>query len=470
MGRTVAVTGASGFIGQALIQALAARGHSVVALTRDPQALAYPQGVVVRRFDPSTGLPNSTAFDRVDAVVHLAGESVDGRWTAEKKERIHASRVLGTRAVVASLAELKRRPDVLVSASAVGIYGSRGDETLTETSSPGSDFLSTVVQDWERECASAQQLGMRSVSLRTGIVLGNGGALAKMLPPFRAGLGGPFGSGKQFVPWIHLDDVVSLYLHALENPAMRGAVNAVAPDYATSARFALALGNAVGRPAYVPAPAVALRAILGEFASTILASQLVLPAVAQDAGFAWRHPNLESAMVAAIAPSGARSTMVRRSSYAQIVPGLIENIFPFFADARNLEAITPPKLRFEVRSAPETLERGSQIDYRLHLRGIPMSWKTLIAEWKPPYRFVDVQMHGPYALWRHQHDFIPVDGGVKITDIVDLVLPFAPLGNLVAEAWVTSDVNHIFAFRQEAIEKRFGWLDKPRGQLVAANR
>ncbi|MDQ2864807.1 MAG: TIGR01777 family oxidoreductase [Candidatus Eremiobacteraeota bacterium] len=469
MTRTVAVTGATGFIGRALVETLVARGYSVVALTRNVDTASFPAAVSVRSFSPSEAAPDPGAFDGVDAVVHLAGEPVDGRWTSEKKSRIYDSRVAGSRMLVRSLAAASRKPEVLVCASAVGYYGSRADETLVERSAAGADFLSDVVRNWERECVAAEDLGIRTVSLRTGIVLGNGGALTKMLAPFRLGIGGPFGSGKQFVPWIHLDDIVALYIYALETQ-LRGPVNAVAPDYATSTRFALAVGSALRRPAYLPAPALALRAALGEFSQTILASQLVLPAVAQDAGFAWKYPRLETAMMAAIDPGSQRRTTVRRFSSRQIVPGLIDRIFPFFAEAQNLESITPDKLRFEMLASPRCMERGAQIEYRLRLRSVPMHWRTLIAQWKPPFRFVDVQMHGPYAMWRHQHDFTPVDGGVRITDTVDYVLPFAPLGDSLIGRWVQKDVADIFAFRREAIEKRFGWLDKPRVPLLAASR
>lgn len=300
MSKHVAVTGATGFIGRELIIQLQSRGYRVIALTRDRAAQGFPNGVEVRRFDPQDTTPNPEAFAGADAVVHLAGESVDGRWTPEKKRRIYDSRILGTRAVAASLAASAQRPHVFVCASATGFYGSRSDEVLTESSRSGTDFLAHVVSDWEREASVVSRLGIRSVILRTGIVLGRGGALAKMAVPFRLGLGGPFGNGKQFVPWIHLDDIIALYMYAIENDAMTGCVNAVAPDYSTSARFAWALGNALARPAYIPIPGFALRSILGEFAETLLASQRVIPTIAEDLGFHWLHPNLEAAMIAAV--------------------------------------------------------------------------------------------------------------------------------------------------------------------------
>ncbi len=252
--KRVAVTGASGFVGRALVARLRERGDEVIPLSRRP---------------------NANAFDGADALVHLAGEPVSGRWTAQKKAAIRQSRVAGTRALVQALGACARPPSVLVSASASGYYGSRGDESLDEFSIPGQGFLAEVCASWEREAQAARSLGVRVACLRTGIVLGSdGGALPAMLNAFRSGFGGPFGGGAQFFPWIHIDDLVSLYLFAIDRDEVAGAVNAVTPDYATNARFAQALGNALGRPALVPAPRLALQLLLGEFAQTLLDSQL----------------------------------------------------------------------------------------------------------------------------------------------------------------------------------------------------
>jgi uncharacterized protein (TIGR01777 family) len=191
---------------------------------------------------------------------------------------------------------MTRRPAVMVSASAVGYYGDRGDEPLTEAAAPGSDFLAGVCVGWEAAAAQCEALGVRSVCVRTGIALGNGGALAQMLLPFKLGLGGPLGSGAQYVPWIAVEDLAGMYCFAIENAAVRGAVNAAAPDYATNARLSRAIGAALRRPSFMPAPAFALRIVLGEFAESVLASQRVLPAVAQANGFHWAHPQLEAAV------------------------------------------------------------------------------------------------------------------------------------------------------------------------------
>lgn len=449
----VAITGASGFIGRRIVEVLLERGHTPVALSRNPGKLHLPSGVEQRPFDPASGgSPN--AFEGSDAVIHLAGETVAGRWTAEKKRAIYDSRVHGTRSVVASIARCAAKPGVLLSASASGYYGSRGDEPLFETSQPGSDFLSGVCVDWEREAMQARALGVRVACLRTGIVLGRGGALAPMLPIFRFGVGGPFGGGRQFVPWIHLDDLAELYVFALENAQIEGAVNAVTPDYATSARFSQALGAAVKRPAIAPAPAPALRIVLGEFADTLLASQLIVPAVAQDAGFSWRYGLLESALADAAGAGVSGTPNVRRFASEQFVDAPIDEVFAFFSEARNLEAITPELLHFTIVRAPAAMGRGAQIEYKLRLRGLNVGWKTMIARWDPPHAFVDVQLHGPYAFWQHTHTLTPVDGRIRLNDEVLYALPLAPLSRL-AEPLVRRDVAKIFAYRAATIAERF---------------
>lgn len=454
----VAVTGASGFIGRSVVEALLKRGYAPVALTRNPEILSFAAEVERRRFDPNAD-PSADAFEGCDAVIHLAGESVSGRWTAAKKRAIYDSRITGTRCVVESIAACRQKPKVLVSASASGYYGSRGDEPLFESSAPGNDFLSLCV-DWEREASNARAYGVRVACLRTGIVLGRGGALAQMLPIFRLGAGGPLGGGRQFVPWIHLDDLSALYIFALENSAIEGAVNAVTPDYATSARFSQAVGAAVRRPAILPAPAPALRIALGEFAGALLSSQLMIPAAAQDAGFIWRHPLLEAALADAAGAGVTGAPNVRRFACEQVVDAPIDEVFAFFSEARNLEAITPELLRFAITRAPAVMQRGAQIEYKLRLRGLNTGWKTMIARWDPPHAFVDVQLHGPYAFWQHTHTFTPLGNRVRVNDEVLYALPLAPFSRL-AEPLVRRDVEKIFAYRRAAIEGRFPPAQSP---------
>ncbi len=295
------VTGATGFVGRRLLGSLA----NPVVLSRDPARArrALGEGVEAYGWEPEAGPPPTEAFRGVEAVFHLAGESVaEGRWTAAKKERIRNSRVRGTHNLVAALQSLRERPRVLVSASAVGYYGDRGDQILEESAGPGSDFLAGVCREWEGAAQGASSFGVRVVTARFGLILGEqGGALAKMLTPFRLGLGGRLGSGRQWMPWIHIDDVVGIVLHAAGNNEISGAVNTMAPEPVTNRVFTQTLAAVLRRPAIFPAPAPALRLALGEMASALLlVSQRAVPRVAEKTGYRFRYPALEEALRAAV--------------------------------------------------------------------------------------------------------------------------------------------------------------------------
>ena len=291
------VSGASGFVGSAATQYLAARGHAVCCLTRtagrgDPSFIAW---------DPASGQIDPLGGD-IDAALHLAGENVFGRWTKKKKDRIYNSRIEGTKLLAKHLAALKHKPNVLVCASAVGYYGDRRDVMLTETASAGSGFLSHVCRDWEAAAEPARAAGIRVVNLRLGMVLGpDGGALAKMLPAFKLGLGGPLGNGRQWISWVALDDVVRMIEFAIATDTLRGPVNAVAPESVTNHIFTRTLAAALHRPAVIPVPSVALKLALGDLAKEILlASTRVMPKKLIDAGFNFKHSSLKSALTAAL--------------------------------------------------------------------------------------------------------------------------------------------------------------------------
>ncbi|MCK8497991.1 TIGR01777 family oxidoreductase [Myxococcus fulvus] len=295
----VAVTGATGFLGPGLVQGLLSQGHQVHVLTRDvARALErLPAGVTGAVFDGRTEM-GPEALAGVDAVVHLAGEPVAQRWTKDAKQRIHDSRVQGTRVLVDAMkaaGTVKR----FVSTSAIGYYGgAREARALTEDSAPGDDFLARVCVAWEAQALRArEEAGIPTVVVRMGMVLHpDGGALHKMLPPFRMGAGGPVGSGKQYVSWIHLDDARALLQFALAHPELEGPVNATAPEPVTNAAFAHALGHALGRPSVMHVPAFMVKAALGEMSKVVLEGQRVLPARAQAAGFAFGFPELEGAL------------------------------------------------------------------------------------------------------------------------------------------------------------------------------
>lgn len=291
----IAITGASGLIGRGLIKLLSSQGHTVLVLSRHG-GTNLPPNVRLAVWDPEKGEPSEGALRDTDAVIHLAGENVAQRWTPDAKRRIRESRELGTRNLVCALARLARRPSVLVCASAVGYYGSRGDEALTESSPPGAGFLSEVCTAWEREAVAAEALGIRVVRVRTGVMLdARGGAFQRMLPPFRLGAGGKLGDGRQWMPWIHHQDLAELFRWAAEKP-IRGALNAVAPNPVTNADFTQELARALHRPAILPVPKFALRLMFGEMAEILLASQRVMPNAAIAAGFAFRFPRLGAAL------------------------------------------------------------------------------------------------------------------------------------------------------------------------------
>jgi uncharacterized protein (TIGR01777 family) len=292
----VTLTGASGFIGQRLIERLLADGHSLHVLGRNRPAAAPPE-VGFSPWDANNGEVPEEALRNVDAIVHLAGEPVAQRWNREIKSRIRNSRVIGTHSLVQALAKREERPHTFLSASAIGYYGDRGSEILTESSPPGTGYLAEVCGEWEREARAAGNLGLRVVMFRIGIVLGKeGGALKQMLPPFRLGMGGPMASGKQWMSWIHAADLVNALVFALRNANVFGPVNATAPNPVENAQFAKALGEALNRPAVLHTPTFALRMMLGEAADVVLASQRVVPKALQDAGFSWDHPQVEEAL------------------------------------------------------------------------------------------------------------------------------------------------------------------------------
>ncbi len=296
----VLVTGATGLIGTALCDSLLARGDDVVGLTRDPgkARLARP-GIAWHSWEPTLERPLPDAFDGVDGVVNLVGERIDQRWTEDAKRKILESRRTGTHNLVQAIAGLERRPAVLVSQSAVGYYGDRGDALVDESAGPGGkSFDSEVVQEWEKAAHEIDGAGMRLAILRSGQILdAKGGMLGELLPPFKLGLGGPLAGGAQYISWIHIDDEVGMLLWALDNEKVDGVLNATAPAPATNRDFSKALGRALGRPAVVPVPGFVLDLKFGgEFGRVLRGGQRVIPKRARDLGYEFKHPDLDGAL------------------------------------------------------------------------------------------------------------------------------------------------------------------------------
>lgn len=294
----ILVTGATGFVGSALCRGLAQDDHTVTALSRDPETAKerLPMLEAVHAWQPRGEAAPAAAVESVDAIVHLAGESVAGRWGKKQRRAIHDSRVMGTRNLVEGIRAASARPSVLISASAIGYYGDRGDDELTEAEPAGNDFLAGVCAAWEAAARDAEDLGVRVACLRTGIVLGRGGgALEQMLLPARLGMNGPLGSGRQWWSWIHIEDVLDVVRYTLATD-LRGPLNTSSPAPVRQRKFAETLGAVLHRPSFVPAPALALRIVLGGFSTELLTSKRVLPAALQASGHAFRFPQLRAAL------------------------------------------------------------------------------------------------------------------------------------------------------------------------------
>ncbi len=292
---TYLVTGATGFIGSKLVEQILARGDAVYYFARRRNTNLPAQA----SFHPwdSARVPELNALSRIDVIFNLAGEPIAQRWSTDVKKRIYDSRVGGTRNLVTAIAELRHKPSVLISASAIGYYGDRGNEILTESKAPGNDFLAKVCADWEREALRSRELGLRVVPVRISTVLGRaGGALKAMLPPFRLGLGGQFGSGQQWMSWIHLDDLVRLLLFAADTAAVTGPLNGSSPQPISNREFTGTLARALHRPAFFQIPRFAMKLLLGEMADFLFTSLRVIPEAAEKAGFEFHYPELDPAL------------------------------------------------------------------------------------------------------------------------------------------------------------------------------
>ena len=447
----ILVTGATGFIGRTTVLFLRDRGHEIVVLTRDSDKAVVRLPIACPVFSwKGEGPPPDKAFAGVEAVVHLAGENLINRWTPSRKRKIIKSRTESTRQLVAAMQKLDHPPKVFVCASAIGYYGDRGDELLGESSGPGKGFLPELCQRWEEAARQAEEQGMRVVSLRIGMVLGHdGGALQPMLPPFRMGFGGKVGSGRQWMSWIHVRDLAGLILHAIETESMQGSVNAVSPHPATNVVFTQTLAMVLKRPHMFAVPGSILRFIMGETSQVVLTSQRVR--APQEAGYQFMFPELKEALEDICNKEDHELLM------EQWIPRPIEEAFAFFGDARNLELLTPPHLRFKVlRSSTDPLQAGTLIDYKLQLHGIPFRWQSLIGEWNPPTNFSDTQIRGPYKKWHHTHTFIKKDGGTLIRDHALYRLPFGVPGDAVAYYFVKKDLEKIFTYRFTKVRELFG--------------
>ncbi len=450
----ILVTGATGFIGKCLLPVLKEAGHEIVVLTRDVERAVTRLPVLCRivAWDPAILESPAEALEGIDAVVHLAGENIATRWTDSKKKELERSRILPLHHLIQAFKNINTKPKVLISMSGVGLYGHHRSRELDESTSPGEGFLSELCRRWESEALEAQALGIRTVVLRTGVVLGaDGGAMQYLLPLFRMGLGGKCGNGKQWMSWIHARDLARMILHVMETDSLQGPVNAVSPEPVTNSSFTNDFGKAVHRPVWFAVPRVVLKFLMGESAAVVLDSAKVSSKKITDSGFKFQHSSINAAL------QNLCDVRTHELVMEQWVPQPIETIFKFYCEAKNLETLTPPHLNFEVtaQSTPEIGE-GTRINYRLSLHEVPFRWQSVIMDWHPPHRFSDIQVVGPYWLWHHTHDFIEQDGGTLIRDRAIYRLPFWTPGDVLGHPWVRKDLENIFQYRWNKTRELFG--------------
>ena len=483
----VFLSGATGFVGRALVQCLLGRGYEVTAWVRDPQRARTRLGPSVQLC--STQLPSAQLAERlsgVDAVVNLAGESLMQKpWTRARKGSLWKSRVDLTQQLVAACNAAARPPRVFISTSAVGYYGDSGARELTEESARGEGFLAELCEAWEQAALRAKPRVPRVCMLRLGIVLGaDGGALAAMLPAFRLGLGGPLGNGEQYVPFIHLDDLLAILLQGLTDERFHGVMNCSAPEPVRFRTFARALGHVLRRPAFLPVPAWLLRLVLGQRAQVVLQSQRTLPARLTQLGFRFQHPTISNALSQCLTfaagvsisaadggarvPGGVKPSYVLEQRSRLHVP--LSEAFAFFCRAENLGLITPSWMRFELWGEPPSLiVEGTEIHYRIGLGPLTLRWRTLIRSWQPPTQFVDMQAEGPYALWWHEHHLQADGDSTLMLDRVYYRPPLGWLGRVAQPVLIGPMLRAIFGYRSEAISRLFAPpAAAPAGRPVAS--
>ncbi len=444
----IVITGASGFIGRALVISLAKNNHEIVALARNPKSIKdLPCDVVEWDFEKTLPIVNSLL--NVDAFIHLAGESIASRWTEQRKKQIYHSRIHSTQKIIEFFKSIpnENRPKTFISTSAIGFYGNRNDELLDESSPGGTGFLANVCKDWEVEASKAKELQIRSIIFRLGVVLGkNGGALSQMKPI-------TLGSGRQWMSWVHQFDVVEAIQFAMNHNNLTGVFNLTAPNPITNQDFTKKLAQYYPIQIPISTPKIILKIILGEMSSMLFDSQNVSSKKLQESGFQFKFSHLNEALNNLI---GSSKKKVNQFESTQFVKKNIKDVFNFFSAAENLETITPPFLCFKVLSkSTPNIQKGTIIQYKLKIHHIPVKWITHITEFEKNKYFIDSQEKGPYKKWVHRHSFEEIKNGTLIHDQVDYIIPAGILGQMLLSRFIKNDIQCIFSYRKEVIERIF---------------
>ena len=444
----ILVVGATGFVGKTLLPLLAEKGHKIIVLTRDTKTAQVRLPVACKIIEWEKGFLHNE--EGIEVVINLCGENVaSGFWTKKRKQNIYDSRVVSTRTLIEFFRKNTNPIKTWISASAIGIY--ENSIVPNESSPSGQGFLAKVCKDWEEETFKIKNLNIRAVIFRIGVVLGfDGGAMDKMLPLFKLGLGGNIGDGNQWMSWIHVRDLAGLIVEAIDNTSYEGPINAVSPNPVTNRDFTFTLAKILRRPAILPVPVWVLKKLFGEMSQIIIASQKVSSALVKKLNYKFIYPKIRGALKN-IGDQTGHTLLIE-----QWVPQPLDKIFRFFTDPHNLEALTPEFLNFKilkVTSAP--IKEGTLLDYRLKIRGIPVRWQSKITECIHEIRFADMQTRGPYRFWHHIHEFYEKDGGTIIRDRVFYKLPGWVPGDIVAHWFVRKELEKIFIHRRKVIAELF---------------
>lgn len=477
----VVLTGATGFVGRFLVLRLLARGYQVTALVRSVDRARQQlgrQGITLVKLSDDEGIER--AVQSADTVIHLAGAPVAQRWTTSHKKRMWESRI----GLAQRLSRIMQRScaqlPTIISAGGIGIYGDQGDTLLDENAPTGSGYLAELAVAWEEVWDSLRQAGARVVSLRIGVVLGlEGGFLQKVLPPTEQGLGALLGSGKQYVPWVHMVDLARIIEWSIANKSAQGAYNACAPHPVTHRSLVTSLANQCDRKVFFRVPRWALRVTMGEMASMLCGGQNATPRRALEQGFRFEHPDLVPALREILHGADLRMEAAgemptqepyindtrpdRELVHQSLLCAPLETVFDFFSKAENLSVLTPPGMGFDIRTPlPIEMHKGRLIDYKISMGPLKFPWRTRIEQWETQSHFVDAQLIGPYASWYHEHRFEAVDEhNTRMTDHVYYrvglrKIPLGPVGRLIEKRFVRPQLRRIFAYRDRMIQARFG--------------
>ena len=452
------ITGATGLVGSKLLEKLSLLGHDKIRILTRDKSLArnkIPFPIEVYQWNPTEGKIDDGALNDVDIVIHLAGENVaDSYWSKAQKDKIKSSRVNSTKLLLEEISKLETPPKKFICSSAIGIYGDRGDETLTEKSSPGQGFLAEVCREWERIVFDHNIKGMITHSIRTGIVLSTkGGALKKMLPVFKSNFGGAIGDGYQFMSWIHIDDLINQYIYLIKNQCSQRIFNGVSPNPVTNYTFTKILGSTLNKFTFLSVPTTPLKILLGEMSEILLTGQKVFPENFLNEKYKFEFPNLNDALLNLLGHQNNKQEILEKYQWIDTPP---TEVFKFFTQETNLEKLTPDYLHFKVMSkSTQSISKGTTINYKLKIHGIPCNWKSLISFYSENHGFTDEQVQGPYKKWVHFHGFYPLGRGTLIQDKIIYQEPFGFIGKLFVGKFIKNDLEKIFNFRHKAITELF---------------